>query len=743
MKRILFFLLLSGSLSAQQIIRSKPASYDGTRITFEQDKNLIGSIFRERPLDLEVEVEDVTIVLRRSYVFSENFKSNLKVKEKDLPVTYRGIVKGEQNSRATVTFYEDKVNGSYSIGAETYFFSPEEEFYNALPAMNKPFECNAENLTPPQGLPEIQKTGNIENNKKLPCIGIRLEVDKDVYDKFVTDGNLAGFIAGVWNEVFYLYEREGITLYLHEVVVHKNKEEYPCRSSYDCLKQLGENVKGGVKADLTQLWKLSSNASGGIAYVPGLCSFSSIYRTSYAGIESNYNIFPNYSWTVMVVAHELGHNFGSYHTHSCKWNGNNTAIDGCYTTEGSCDNPGIPHEGGTVMSYCHMTSAGINFNLGFGDQPGQAMRDRIANTDCLDDLCSSENDCIDIDLQVKFDFFPTEITWAIIDKDNMLVEQGIIKDKAYAGKVLDKKLCLPKGCYRLELVDTGGDGLKSSVGGCQIDGFFRLKNNGTDIFYASHWGKARSYEVCIDDPIQDNCSYISFNTKDIRKYTSQDMGKSEVDGTEIYIYGNAWKAIDFNYTITRKTIIEFEFRSDVMGEIHAIGFDTDLNSLRPLRAIQVYGDQRWGVQRNNTYDKGWKKYRIGIGAQYNDYKKSYLGEVNYMFFIADDDKKVGSNSMFRNIKVYEDGMCDTKELKSWDWWSAGMVIDDKIQVYPNPAQGSFRITTGINEKYVVYNFLGEIVHAGVNDGNDINISSLSAGGYIVANSAGASKIIIH
>ena len=46
---------------------------------------------------------------------------------------------------------------------------------------------------------------------------------------------------------------------------------------------------------------------------------------------------------------------GSSHTHACVWNGDNTAIDGCAATEGSCARGGIPpSNGGTIMSYCDL-----------------------------------------------------------------------------------------------------------------------------------------------------------------------------------------------------------------------------------------------------------------------------------------------------------------------------------------------------------------------------------------------------
>ena len=43
------------------------------------------------------------------------------------------------------------------------------------------------------------------------------------------------------------------------------------------------------------------------------------------------------------------------------------------------------------MSYCHLTSAGINFLNGFGPQPATLIRNRIANASCISTCSAPES----------------------------------------------------------------------------------------------------------------------------------------------------------------------------------------------------------------------------------------------------------------------------------------------------------------------------------------------------------------
>ncbi len=82
----------------------------------------------------------------------------------------------------------------------------------------------------------------------------------------------------------------------------------------------------------------------------------------------SFQTLPVYSWTINVLAHEIGHNLGAPHTHDCMWGPNyDQSLDACVPAGANCGDPGIPNSG-TIMSYCH-TRADVGISLGQGFHP--------------------------------------------------------------------------------------------------------------------------------------------------------------------------------------------------------------------------------------------------------------------------------------------------------------------------------------------------------------------------------------
>ncbi len=210
------------------------------------------------------------------------------------------------------------------------------------------------------------------------CVRVYLECD---YALNQNKGGVAGatnFITAVFNNLATLYANEQITTIISQVFVWTTQDSYPTSSSSSALTTF-KNTRPTFNGDLAHLAALGGQNVGGVAWVDVLCNSS--YRYAYSNIYSSYSTVPTYSWSVQVMTHEMGHNLGSPHTQSCSWSGG--ALDNCYTTEGGCAPGPAPVNGGTIMSYCHLTSNGINFNNGFGTQPGNLIRNRVNAASCL------------------------------------------------------------------------------------------------------------------------------------------------------------------------------------------------------------------------------------------------------------------------------------------------------------------------------------------------------------------------
>ena len=344
---------------------------------------------------------------------------------------YWGMVKGKTNSMAAISVFEDNIEGLITIDGETFNFGKlKDEPYHIMyraddVSMDQP-ECLAETLVEDLGNTTTTPSIPAANSSSIGSVGIYYEVDHDIYlakNSSVTE--TTNFITAILNEVAIVYANESINLYISEIKVWDVVDPYSQLTSAGTrLDAFRDRLNGNYNGDLAHL--ISFDGGGGLAYINVLCN--DFYGVGYSSIDNSYNTFPTYSWTVMVLAHELGHNLGSPHTHACAWNGNNTPLDGCGTQAGygdsSCsDVAPIPSNGGTVMSYCHLTSAGINLSNGFGAQPGDLIRSKIvnaANIGCLIG-CSVGSACDDGNVCTTNDAYDVDcncVGTALPDSDN-------------------------------------------------------------------------------------------------------------------------------------------------------------------------------------------------------------------------------------------------------------------------------------------------------------------------------------
>jgi hypothetical protein len=102
---------------------------------------------------------------------------------------------------------------------------------------------------------------------------------------------------------------------------------------------------------------------GGLAYRSGLCSKDFGYAVV-SSVRGSFTVTPgDNTWDLVSVAHELGHVFGSKHSHCYKReDGPSGWYDQCYSAQESsgCYSGPVQATNGTLMSYCYVAGGSMS-----------------------------------------------------------------------------------------------------------------------------------------------------------------------------------------------------------------------------------------------------------------------------------------------------------------------------------------------------------------------------------------------
>ncbi len=489
--------------------------------------NIILNIPFEENLEVELVEVDIFTASYKNTIMPNGKEYTPKVSGKH----YWGRIKDNEKSTVAISVFNDEImglissedNGNLVIGKLKN--SKEHIIYqeNDINEFNN-FSC----FTPPKNvkLPnENQKNTNTNKAMAAECIGIHYDVGVDIInDKGSVDGALE-FIYGAFSQVAMIYANEGISVKIEGTTTWTNAE--PFKYSADVGLDSYRNYRTSNNWTGSVAHYVHYNGGGGMAYVNALCSNYYGYGTN--GINSYYSNVPTYSWTVYVLAHELGHNFGSPHTQSCSWDGG--PLDNCVSPEdGNCSPGPAPTNGGTVMSYCHLTNYGVNYYEGFGQQPGDLIRYYYNNASCKFD-CDGEvpvtancNDgiqnqgedgidcggpctpcpCINgtnVTVTISLDSYPAETSWSIINENGQTVDSGSGYNNA--NSTINSTSCLADGCYNFVINDSYGDGICCGYG----NGSYSITSNGETLASGGSFTNSETTNFCLNDtPSNESCN---------------------------------------------------------------------------------------------------------------------------------------------------------------------------------------------------------------------------------------------
>lgn len=324
---------------------------------------------------------------------------------------YHGRIRGRENSVAVLNISErGEASGIVELGDRLWILenlqkrfglplelASREIRHDPPPLAAKPFVCGVSQLpaggrvTPSAGSPLFLENAVAPLVEALPAgqlyqARVAIETDGEFYGLFGSSASTLDYITKLFAYATTIYEREAQTrLVLGDVTLWTNPNTDPwsfgsTSAGLTAFKDYWVANRQGIQRS-TAHFLSGKPLGGGIAYIGTLCNNTYGYGLS-ADLEGNFSINnPQPVWDILVVTHEIGHNFNSPHTHDYQnIGGEANPVDECYV--GGPNGPyspgrlpglnslsgGVPGTGvGTIMSYCHLLNPGYsNISMTFG-----------------------------------------------------------------------------------------------------------------------------------------------------------------------------------------------------------------------------------------------------------------------------------------------------------------------------------------------------------------------------------------
>jgi hypothetical protein len=311
---------------------------------------------------------------------------------------FTGAVAGEPDSRALVVVTADSVRGFVASGGDVHRFGPDAAGAHRTYALA---DVDPGAYPPPgafcanDAYPELASVAPPVAAAPAPPVGaaglrvaqVAVETDRELRLKFPSDQATLGYLGELLAAASAIYERDvGVRLTFSYIRLWGSAPADPwsATSPSAALNEVraywldAANDMGTIAGPRDLVHFISGKSiQGGVAYVDVLCNQA--YGFGVSQVQGGFDLSsPSNIWDVMVLTHELGHNFGSPHSHCYS-----PPLDRCYNAEPGCYSGPVVSSRGTIMSYCHLTGGLSNIDLGFGSTVTARIATSVQSASCL------------------------------------------------------------------------------------------------------------------------------------------------------------------------------------------------------------------------------------------------------------------------------------------------------------------------------------------------------------------------
>ncbi len=256
--------------------------------------------------------------------------------------------------------------------------------------------CRSEELAQPAGArPAPIPTGTSSLATTTLACRVSIETDWQLTERFNGSASATlAYVLSLWGAGSQrYYEQIDTVLEIAQLSIYSNSNDPWTTAdnggnSIDMLYAFQASWQGAIPSNGNLGHFLSgANLGGGVAWLDVLCNQT--YGFGVSGNLSGQTTFPvtqgPLTWDFVVVTHELGHNFGSSHTHNFCPPLDECAPNGYF---GQCQTQQVCSSSGTIMSYCHLCGGGMN-NVSpyFHPECVNVMRARAAQS-CMNFFCT-------------------------------------------------------------------------------------------------------------------------------------------------------------------------------------------------------------------------------------------------------------------------------------------------------------------------------------------------------------------